>query len=261
MLKASQHLNMKKIFLFIIFLSFLLISCENSKKEESQIEKEDTIKIKKEKIVAKISDKIIKNKVSDFIPEGFKLLEEIKGDINKDGIDDCIILIKEINKKNIVQHEFRGELDRNRRGIIVLLNENGAYKQFLKNTSCFSSEYEEGGVYYAPELSLEIKKGNLYVHYAHGRYGYWFYTFRLKKSDFDLIGYDSSNDMSGTVLSYTSINFLTKKKLIKRNINQNGEIDESLDEIFEEKTEKIHINTIFKLSEIKDFDEFSIDEI
>ena len=110
-------------------------------------------------------------------------------------------------------------------------------------------------------MSLEIKKGNLYVHYAHGRYGYWFYTFRLKKSDFDLIGYDSSNDMSGTVLSYTSINFLTKKKLIKRNINQNGEIDESLDEIFEEKTEKIHINTIFKLSEIKDFDEFSIDEI
>ena len=252
---------MKKILLSTIFTSFLLISCENSKKEEESRTKEYTTEIKKEEITTIISDTIPKNKTSDFIPDGFKLLEEIKGDLNKDGIVDCILLIKEINKENIVQHEFRGKLDRNRRGIIVLLNENGVYREFIKNTSCFSSENEEGGVYYAPELSLEIKKGNLYVHYAHGRYGYWFYTFRLKNSDFDLIGYDSSNDMSGTVLSYTSINFLTKKKLIKRNINQNGEIDESLDEIFEEKTEKINNSKIYKLSQIKDFDEFSIDEI
>ena len=256
----SNYLTMKKIFLFTIFTSFLLISCENSKKEEAST-KEDSTEIKKKEIATTISDAIPKNKTSDFIPDGFKLLEEIKGDLNKDGIDDSILLIKEINKENIVQHEFRGELDRNRRGIIVLLNENGNYKQFLKNIDCFSSENEEGGVYYAPELSVEIKKGNLYIHYAHGRYGYWSYTFRLKNSDFELIGYDSSDNMGGMVKSTTSINFLTKKKLTQFNTNQNGEIDESLEEIFEEKTVKIKNKTIYKLSEIKDFDELSIDEI
>ena len=164
-------------------------------------------------------------------------------------------------KENIIKHEFRGELDRNRRGIIVLLNENGNYKMVLRNSECFSSENEEGGAYYAPELSLEIKNRNIYIHYAHGRNGYWKYTFRLKKSDFELIGYDSSNNDGGTVNSFTSINFLTKKKLVKFNTNQNGEIDESMDEIFEEKIETLKNNTIYRLSEIKDFDELSVDGI
>lgn len=249
---------MKKIFLFTFIILFSLISCDKSNKEETTTLVEDSTKIEKDEITAKISDTIAKNKTSDFIPEGFKLFEEIKGDLNKDGIDDCILIIKAINKENIIQHEFRGELDRNRRGIIVLLNENGNYKMVLRNSECFSSENEEGGAYYAPELSVEIKNRNIYIHYAHGRNGYWKYTFRLKKSDFELIGYNSSNNDGGTVNSFTSINFLTKKKLVKFNTNQNGEIDESMDEIFEEKIENIKNNTIYRLSEIKDFDELSV---
>jgi hypothetical protein len=253
---------MKKIIYFIALSIILLslISCDKSKKEKLSIVKEDFTENKKE-IKDTISEAIIENKTSDFIPEGFKLFEEIKGDLNKDGIDDCILIIKTINKENIIKHEFRGELDRNRRGIIVLLNENGNYKMVLRNSECFSSENEEGGAYYAPELSLEIKNRNIYIHYAHGRNGYWKYTFRLKKSDFELIGYDSSNNDGGTVNSFTSINFLTKKKLVKFNTNQNGEIDESMDEIFEEKIETLKNNTIYRLSEIKDFDELSVDGI
>ncbi|WP_091306539.1 hypothetical protein [Flavobacterium terrigena] len=246
---------MKKIFKSIFIISFLLISCENSKKEESST-KEDSTEIKKEEIATTISDTIPKNKTSDFIPKGFKLLEEIKGDLNKDGIDDCILLIKEINKENIVQHEFRGELDRNRRGIIVLLNENGNYKQFLKNIDCFSSENEEGGVYYAPELSVEIKKGNLYIHYAHGRYGYWSYTFRLKNSDFELIGYDSSDNNGAVINSELSINFLSRKKIIRTNTNENADSGE---EVFEERIVYIEkTKSLGKLSEIKDFDDLEL---
>jgi hypothetical protein len=252
---------MKKIILFTFIILFSLISCDKSKKEELSIVKEDSTETKKKEIKDTISEAIIKNKTSDFIPEGFKLFEEIKGDLNKDGIDDCILIIKTINKENIIKHEFRGELDRNRRGIIVLLNENGNYKMVLRNSECFSSENEEGGAYYAPELSVEIKNRNIYIHYAHGRNGYWKYTFRLKKSDFELIGYDSSNNDGGTVNSFTSINFLTKKKLVKFNTNQNGEIDESMDEIFEEKIENIKNTKIYRLSEIKDFDELSVDGI
>lgn len=247
---------MKKIFLFTIFTSISLISCQNSKKEEASTTKVDTTEIKKEETT--ISDTIPKNKISDFIPKGFKLFEEIKGDLNKDGIEDRVLIIKEVNKKNIVVDEHRGELDRNRRGIIVLLNENGKYKQFLKNVDCLSSENEEGGAYYAPDLFVEIKKGNLYVHYSHGRYGYWTYTFRLKNSDFDLIGYDSSNNNGSTVNSYTSINFLTKKKIVKVNTFENEE-DES--EVFKEHIYTLKVRKLTKLSEIEDFDELPIEEM
>lgn len=254
--RISQYLTMKKTFLFAFFASFLLISCENSKKEESQTIKEDSTLIEKEEITAEIPDTIIKNKISDFIPKGFKLFEEIKGDLNKDGIEDRVLIVKEVNKENIVIDEHRGELDRNRRGLIILLNENSQYKQILKNIDCFSSENEEGGVYFAPELSVEIKKENLYIHYGHGRYGYWSYTFRLKNSDFELIGYDSSDNNGAVINSELSINFLSRKKIIRTNTNENADSGE---EVFEERIVYIEkTKSLGKLSEIKDFDDLEL---
>jgi hypothetical protein len=244
---------MKKIFLFAIITSILLISYENSKEEAKALE-EDSTKIEKEEITTKVLDTIRKNKISEFIPKGFKVFEEIKGDLNKDGIDDCFIVIKAINNKNIIIDEYQGKLDRNRRGIIVLLNENGKYKEFLKNVDCFSSENEDGGVYFPPELSINIEKGNLFIHFGHGRYGYWKYTFRLKNSDFELIGYDSSYNNGPVVNSQVSINFLSRKKLIRTNTNETADSGE---EVFEERIVNIEkTKSLAKLSEIKDFDGF-----
>lgn len=93
------------------------------------------------------------------------------------------------------------------------------------------------------------------MHYGHGRYGYWTYTFRLKNNDFELIGYDSSDNFGPRIDSETSINYLTKKKVTKTNTNQEGE---GGDEVFEEKTEKIKVNKLVQLSKIKDFDELEM---
>jgi hypothetical protein len=253
---------MKKIFLLTIFTSFLLISCEDSKKEKNPAKLEsDSDLVKKNESEIKISKETITDatnydEIAEFIPKGFKAIEKIKGDLNKDGIDDCIIFIKAINKKNIMIDEHRGELDRNRRGIIVLLNENGKYKPFLKNTACFSSENEEGGAYFPPELSLDINNGKLYVEYGHGRYGYWSFTFRLKNSDFELIGYDSSNNNGAIINFETSINFLTNKKIEKTNTNENADSGE---EVFEENKVNLKAKPLLKLSEMKDFDGLNID--
>nr|WP_294926109.1 hypothetical protein [uncultured Flavobacterium sp.] len=81
------------------------------------------------------------------------------------------------------------------------------------------------------------------------------YTFRAKNNDFELIGYDSSDNYGPVVNSEISINFLTKKKVTKTNTNEN---EESGDEVFEEKTEKIKVDKLIQLSEIKDFDELEI---
>lgn len=184
------------------------------------------------------------------LPKGYVIFEKIEGDLNKDGVEDFVLIIKGTDKTKIID-----ELDRNRRGIIVLLKKKEQYELVLKNTDCFSSENEEGGVYFAPELSVEINKGNLYVGFKHGRYGYWTYTFRLNKSDFELIGYDASENRGPVVIKFTSLNFLSKKKQIKVNVNENVE---AADEKFIETWENIKVDRVLRLSEIKDFDELDI---
>jgi hypothetical protein len=192
--------------------------------------------------------------LSDFLPLGYVTFEKVNGDLNKDGIEDIILIIKGTDRNKIIQDKYRGELDRNRRGIIILFSKKDHYELASKNYDCFSSENEDGGVYFPPELSVEIKKGNLCIHYGHGRYGFWKYTFRFQNLDFELIGYDESN--GGVVIeSETSINFLTKKKLKKVNVNKN---DKGGDEVFNQVWKSININKLIKLSEIVDFDEFEI---
>jgi len=201
-----------------------------------------------------------KQNPSDFVPKGYIVFEKINGDLNKDGIEDCVLLIKGTDKSKIVTDEFKGKLDRNRRGIIVLLNKKEHYEPVVKNYDCFSSENEDGGVYYPPELSIEIGKGNLYIQYRHGRYGYWHYTFRHQNAGFELIGYDLSVNR-GPVTQYAiSINFLTKKKLTKDNINKDKENsdEEYVEDVFVENWEKVNIEKLLKLSEIKDFDKIDM---
>jgi hypothetical protein len=192
---------------------------------------------------------------SDFIPDGYVEFEKHFGDLNNDGLKDCVLLIKKTDPANIVINRFDQKVDRNRRGIVVLFNNEEGYELIDKNFHCFSSENEDGGVYYPPELSIKIDKEKLYIHYAHGRYGYWKYTFRYQNSNFELIGYDASSNRGPITLKETSINFLTKMKLVKKNTNENAEGE---DEIFKETWTKIEIENLIKLSKIKDFDELSI---
>lgn len=195
------------------------------------------------------------NRVEDFIPQGYILYEKVFGDFNKDNQEDCILIIKGTSKDNFEINRFDEVVDRNRRGIIILFKNESDYQKVTVNLSCFSSENEDGGVYYAPELSFDVKKENLIIHYSHGRYGFWSYTFRYQDSKFKLIGYDSSSNFGPVVNSETSINFLTKKKLVRENINENAEVG---DEVFKETWSKIKIDKLLNLSEIKNFDDLDM---
>lgn len=188
----------------------------------------------------------------EFIPKGYTEFNKYFGDLNKDEKDDCVLIIKKTDTSNMVINRFNKTVDRNRRGIIVLFKELNGYKLADNNYNCFSSENEDGGVYFPPELSIEIKNEKLHVHYGHGRYGYWNYTFKFQNSNFELIGYDSSNNRGPITNSETSINFLTKKKLVRENTNDNAE---GGDELFMEIWSTIEIEKLIKLSEIKDFNE------
>lgn len=247
---------MKKIFLakIILFSSVLTVftSCSGSDVKSAKKAEQTTSQNKAPE--ENEPEEIKPNKPSDFVPKGYKIFEEVYGDFNKDGQKDCILIIKGTDPKNFVEDEYRGKLDRNRRGIIALINKNGVYEQAVKNEDCFSSENEEGGVYYAPELSLEIKKGILHIAYSHGRYGYWWYKFRYRNDGFEMIGYDSSDNYGPLVQTETSINFLSKKKQIRENQNQDPDGEDD----FKETWETIKIDKLLQLTEIGDFDELDM---
>ena len=190
------------------------------------------------------------SRYKSYIPRSYRLTEVITGDLNKDRKTDLVLIVKATDPAKWVNDEYQGKLDRNRRGIIVLVNENGQYKKIIQNLSCFSSEYENGGVYYAPELLLSFEQGLLNVHYAHGRYGYWRYCFQLKEDDLQLVGYDNSDNFGPYINSQTSINYLTQRKLVRENINKNRDDDIPK---FKETWYKMNQAPVY-LSKIKDFD-------
>lgn len=194
-----------------------------------------------------------------FIPENYKIFETYKGDLNNDAIEDVVLIIKEVNTKNIIINRFDKTVDRNRRGIIILFKTKQGYKLANENYTCFSSENEDGGNYYAPVLSVEIEHGNLNVYYEHGRYGSWNYTFKFLNSQISLIQYTCRSTIGPIVREITTINFLTKKKLIATNINAYGEANE--DEIFENNWSIIKNEDLIQLNKIKDFEVLEINKL
>lgn len=197
------------------------------------------------------SSLLYNTQITDFVPRGYYIVEQYYGDLNKDGLSDVVLLIKKKDNMNLVENDFGDVVDRNRRGIIILFQTANGYELASKNYECFSSENEDGGVYYAPELEVEVKKGLLYFSYRHGRYGYWTYTFRYQKGDFELIGYDVVEANGPVFEKITSINFSTKKKQVKVNTNENASGE---DEKYRETWSNIANKPMIRLSQIEDFD-------
>ena len=250
-----------KIYSIFISIVFLLFSCKDSKKEKltSEIQQEDSLSdsstYKKEDRNDSLEQAI---KFKDFIPQNYFYIYSVYGDLNKDNIEDCIIIIKGTQKDKLEKNRSEEIVDRNRRGLIVLLGTNNGFEKIVENNDCFSSENEDGGVYYAPELEISIAKGNLQVDYNHGRYGTWWYTFRYNNKNFELIGFDREELRGPITESETSINFLTNTKIYKENTNENTE--EEGQEVFKTTKSKIKTTSLLKLTEIEDFDGLNIGE-
>ncbi len=194
----------------------------------------------------------------EFIPSGYVLFDKFQGDLNKDKQEDYVFIIKGTDKNNIIHDAQKGELDRNPRGIIIALKNGNKYDLAAKNLDCFSSENEDGGVYYPPDLNININKGNLSIDYSHGRYGFWSYIFRYQHSKFELIGYEASQDHGPVIDRTISINFNTKKMRTEENTNLNAD---GGDEQFKESWTKIDVTKLINLEEIKSFDELGSESL
>ena len=196
-----------------------------------------------------------KNIPTDFIPKGYVLFEKYSGDLNNDNKKDYVLIIKNTKEEEIVENRFGDLVDRNRRGIIVILDKEDNYEKVVENKDCFLSENEDGGVYMPPELWINIEDNELKIHYGHGRYGYWEYIFKYLESDFKLIGYESSENHGPKVLYQSKIDFIKKEKTLSENTTKDPEAEE---EIFEVISYDIKIDDLIRLTEIKNFEDLDM---
>ncbi len=189
-----------------------------------------------------------------FVPKGYSLFQQYKGDLNKDGKPDVVLMIKGTERSKWVNDECRGWLDRNRRGLIILFKRKNGYEQILRNDTCFSSENEDGGIADAPELELEISKNTLQIYFGHNRYGYWNYIFRYQNNDFELIGYYHNRCIRYVTYYNLDINFSTRTRVYEENLNVD---DNEKEEHYKVTESKIKRRKLIKLSEIADIDKLN----
>lgn len=58
-------------------------------------------------------------KYKAYIPQNYALFEAIEGDLSKDGKSDLVFIMKAKDQNVWVDDEYRCQLDRNRRGIVM----------------------------------------------------------------------------------------------------------------------------------------------
>ena len=189
-----------------------------------------------------------------FVPKGWKLEKQQSGDLNKDGQDDLLLLLRMDDRKNILKNEGLGQdpFDTNPRILAVAFGNGRSFTLGLENHTLIARTEdpvmddpvgEAGGV--------AIERGTLKVSlYSFASAGSWSagsstFRFRHGKRGFELIGYDSSSTQRNTgEVEQVSINYLTGKVQIST-----GTIS---DDKLKDKWRKIPKKKLLLLEEIGD---------
>ena len=204
------------------------------------------------------------NKIEDFIPKGWKSIVVKKGDLNKDKIDDVVLIIEKNDPKNLKKNEESYQTspeNHNPRIILVLFKDkNSKYVLVTKNDKGFiisPGEAYESGLQNleSPDFdndlskSVTIKNNTLriftladYIKAATSTT----YIFRYQNNRFELIGLDAQSILGDTEYANTrnySLNLSTKKLIIH---NMSEKLESNVKK--EEKTEKnLNITEIYAL--------------
>ena len=164
--------------------------------------------------------------VNDFIPKGWKEIITTNGDLNRDKLEDTVIVIEKEDKKNIKKNDGFGpeELNLNPRILLVLFKQkDGTYVLASKNDKGFiKSEGNEDNSALMDTLDNIIIKNNvlkIVFNYFMSAGSWWtstnVYIFRFQNNVLELIGYESNAYMRNTGEEEgTSINFSTNKAKI-----------------------------------------------
>ena len=198
--------------------------------------------------------------VDDFIPTGWKKILTTNGDLNKDKLEDTVIVIEKEDKKNIKKNDVLGPdyLNLNPRILLVLFKQkDGTYILASKNDKGFiqSENDEENPALMDTLTGISIKNNILRINFDYflsaGSYSasQTIFIFRFQNNKFELIGLDNNSFMrnSGEQEEF-SINFSTNK--IKTTTGGNM-FDEKLNKP-KEKWKNVNFKRKYTLDEMSD---------
>lgn len=133
------------------------------------------------KVLSKIPVK--GNVINDFIPEGYDTLATTKGDLNKDNIEDYVLVLKS------TEEDKENPPETPQRILLVLLQSSGGLALAAKSDSAILCK-DCGGIFGDPFEGISITKGVLSVSHYGGSAWRWgsTYKFRYQQNDFYLIG-------------------------------------------------------------------------
>ena len=141
--------------------------------------------------------------VKDFIPKGWEQLDIAKGDLNKDKLEDVVIVIG----NPVINSDDDSVL------LVLFKEKDGTYSLVAKNDKNFSKSYIGGFVLDEIRIKnniLEIEFFTVNIYNMNK-----IYTFRFQNNRFELIGFEeNSYDKVTGEADGTSINFSTNKMKI-----------------------------------------------
>ena len=196
------------------------------------------------------------SKIEDFIPKGWKKLIVEKGDLNKDKIDDVVLLIQKNDPKNFREaksgYMYMPIENANFNPIIVLVllkDKDSQYNLIAKNDKGFivseGKAHEEVLQSIEDSNSITIKNNTLriYTYFEAIRGGSSStYIFRYQNNKFELIGLEiTEGGTYGDDMEFNtySLNFSTKKLIKTKETSKLGSDEKSK---IDKKEKTININ-------------------
>lgn len=156
--------------------------------------------------------------LKDLVPDGWRVMAEAKGDLNKDGRNDIAAIIE---RTEAVQHARgcgREEFDSSAapRILLIAIARDGGYRLAASETGLVLRS-DEGGVWGDPFQSLEISRGTVVLSHYAGSAWRWgtVQRFRSQSGDWYLIGQtDSSHHTVSREATVYDYNLSTGKVMI-----------------------------------------------
>lgn len=166
--------------------------------------------------------------INDFVPAGWTILDSIKGDLNKDYIDDAVIILQHEESVTLINTDGDTTLTQPRILLILIKDTVSNSFKLTDRSNSFILKHDNPAME-DPYQGLAINKGVLEITFnIFYNMGSWYvtnasYKFRYQQGEFVLIGADNYSFHRATHdFEDYSYNFLTRKRILTKGNDNNG---------------------------------------
>lgn len=164
------------------------------------------------------------------LPAQYNSIAEVYGDLNKDGVDEKVVVYNVREQKDAMD-----EVDRE---LVIFRKAAGAWTIWQRSLKAVGNS-RAGGMMGDPFQQVEVKNGVLLITEAGGSSWKWGHTdkYRFQNGRFELIGYSSHYGRNCEHWTDVDYNIMTSKIELKKEYESCGDNDEEEPEITKRENE------------------------